>query len=343
MGYAQRARSLDIAVIFLIVLVSLVSPASRATASPNAEVSATYINPYTVYGASDARLDKMFAAQRKIGITTAIVQWTAYIHTNGLVGATYPPSAATKFSRFDTVLPRILASAKRHRIKMWLGLGVRPNIFDNPATMSSQSVFAHDRAIDRALAHDLLSRYSGMFVGWYLPSEVGYQTIASPSVMSAETVFLRAIASDLAKERHNLPTMISPSVPRAIEGGLSGVEFVDRLAPMIEATGITVWNFQDGFGMTAWTPEQNLAMFTEARLITAQYNVQAWGTLYTAGPGDPGTPAAAASLFADLDTVQTAKIPLTIYTFDSAMNPDPSRKEEAIRVRLYSAYSRRAA
>lgn len=315
-------------------------PAEGASAGPApGKIGATYIDPYSVYNASEARLDRMFTAQKRVGITTAIVQWTGYIYPDGTLATTYPASSATKFKAFDTVLPRILKSAKRHQVRIWLGLALRPNVFDDASTKNSAKVFQNDLAKTQRLAKDLLLKYRGQFVGWYLPSEPGYQTIASSTTLAQQTTYLKGITTKLRQLQRNIPTMISPCVPRAIEGGLSGVAFIDKLSTMMRGAGIDVWNIQDGHAMTAWTPTENLALLERSKKVAATAGVKIWATLYTPGPDDPGA-MSEAGLFSDLNTIQSAGVPMTVFTFDGAFNPDASRGSSAHRALLYKAYAK---
>jgi hypothetical protein len=323
--------------------VAVPTAASATAAAPTAAASAgrfsaTYVDPYAVWGASSARLDAMFAAQRRIGITTAIVQWTGYVYGDGSVSTTYPASPATRFGAFDTVLPRLLGSARKNGVKVWLGLAVRPSLFDDSATMASSTVFTHDAAVDQRLAADLLAKYRGQFVGWYLPSEPGYQSVRDASVQRAQTAFLRSVTSGLHRQRAVLPTMISPCVPRAIEGGLTGTQFVERLAPMIRGAGIDVWNLQDGFAMTAWTPAANLTMLRTGASIAASARASVWATVYTPGPGAPSS-MTTAGLFADLDTIRAAGVPVTTWTFADAFDPAAARSGGSVRASNYRAYA----
>lgn len=348
MQHAALARAFVALAITTGIIAGTAQPAASTTPSTNASAgrfSATYVDPYRVYGATDARLDAMFAAQKKVGMTTAIVQWTGWVYDDGSVATTYP---TTKFRSFDTVLPRLLASAKRNGVAVWLGLAVQYDLFDADATKASTATFAHHVAVDRTLAADLLAKYRGQFAGWYIPSEPGYQSVASTTVQRVETSFLRSLTTMLAAQRTKLPTMISPCVPRATEGGLTGTQFVDRLAPMIRGAGIDVWNMQDGYAMTAWTPAANLAMLRAAKTVAAGAHTTVWATLYTPGPGDAGS-MSAAGLFADLDTIRAAGVPITTWTFDSAFYPSastpatgsaaPRTAATSVRSALYRAYA----
>ncbi|GAA3342735.1 hypothetical protein GCM10017714_32370 [Curtobacterium pusillum] len=314
---------------------------SRERADPLAmgagRFGATYINPYRVFNERDERLDRMFANQRHIGITTAIVQWTAHIYEDGSASTTYPAGPSTGFGAFDTVLPRLLDSAARHEVDVWLGLAVRPDVFDKPDTMDSDAVFENDARVDHLLATDLLDQFEGRFVGWYLPSEPGFQSVVDQRVQAKQTAFLSTVTSGLKSIAPELPIMISPCIPRAIEGGRSGVWFIERLIPMMNGAGVDVWNLQDGFCMTAWTPAENLEMLRAGTAAAERAGATAWATLYTPGPGDDGRfdfP----SLAENLDVVREAGLPLTTWTFDSALNPDPSVPDAEARAEMWHAY-----
>jgi hypothetical protein len=337
---ALAALSITAATTAGLVTAPTAAPAAPAAsaAPPAGRFSATYVDPYAVWGASDARLDAMFAAQHRVGIDTAIVQWTGWFYDDGSVGTTYPASSATRFRTVDTTLPRILASAARNHVRIWLGLGLRYDLFDAAATRASTTEFAHEAAADRTLAADLLAKYRGRFVGWYVPNEPGYQSITSSSVQRVQTAFLRTLTTGLATLPQRLPTMISPCVPRATEGGLSGTEFVQRLEPMMRDAGIDVWNLQDGHAMTSWSPTQDLAMLRAGKAAAARAHASVWATLYTPGPGAAGT-MTTSGLFADLDAIRAAGVPVTSWTFESAFDAGATKSGSDTRAATYRAYA----
>jgi len=314
------------------------TPAASAAEATPGRIGATYVDPHSVFDWSDRQLDSMFKAQSDAGIDTAIVQWTGAKQASGQVVTTYPANSSTGFGAFDTVLPRLLNSAQRNGVKVWLGLVLRSSLFDNAATMRDaalQDAIARD---DLVIARDLLSRYAGLFQGWYIPTEPGYQTIADPTLLALHTAHFRKITDSLRSLPSALPVMVSPCVPRAIEGNLSGVDFVNRLAPMMRESGVDVWNLQGGYKMTAWSPQDSLALVKRGQEIAAETGATVWTTLYTPGPGDANYPLTPQAMFTELDAVTSTGAKATIWTFNSAMNPDATRANSAARASLYDTY-----
>lgn len=308
-----------------------------ATSSPG-RIAATHLDPYSVFNASTATLDTMFSTQRAAGITTVIVQWTGVYLSSGNVVTTYPASPATGFGAFDAVLPRILDSARRNGITVWLGLVLKDSVFDEPDTRTDTALMNSIALADGVIAQDLLSKYAGQFAGWYIPTEPGYQTVSDTNLLALHTQHVSQITTALDALSPQLPIMISPSTPRAIEGGMSGVEFVQRLKPMITGTGVDVWNLQDGYKMTSWTPAQNKALVEEGQRIAFPLGKTVWVTLYTPGPGDSNYPLTPQLLFNDIDAVGSTGAKVTIWTYNSSMNPDPNRPNAAARKALRDAY-----
>ncbi|WP_424937740.1 MULTISPECIES: DUF4434 domain-containing protein [Bacteria] len=311
-------------------------PTAGPVAAPG-RIGATHLDPYSVFNASSARLDALFRAQKAAGIDTVIVQWTGALTASGVV-TTYPASASTGFGAWDTVLPRLLASAKQNGVTVWLGLVLKSSLLDLPGTRADAALLDRIARDDVTLAADLLSKYPGQFAGWYIPTEPGYATIADPALTALHSQHLKKIVDGLDALPSTLDVMVSPSVPRAIEGGLSGVEFVSRLAPLIEDTGVDVWNLQDGYKMTAWTPAQNRALIEKGKELAAPAGAEVWATIYTPGPGEANGPVDPVGFFEDLDTVSATGAPVTIWTFVSAMDPDPTRSHAVSRQILYGQY-----
>lgn len=328
-------------------------PASGATASepvtsPHAErgqISATFLDPYDVYGAAEARVDAMFGAQSAAGIDTVIVQWSGWRHDDGRVSTTYPAGADTGYGLVDPSLPSVLASARRHGIAVWVGLLLTYDLLDAPATRSDTRLLDEFSADTVRLARDLYRLYGDQIVGWYLPTEPGDSSVGTPELLELHTRFLATITEGLDGIDATIPTMVSPSVPRAVVLGQTGAEFVSALEPMIRDAGVDVWNLQVGHEMTDWTPADDVALIRTGQDIAARYGASVWADIYTPGPGrtpadapDPGYPTDPGALKAELDALAPSGVPIATWTFDDAMNPDPARGNAGARSSLYQAY-----
>lgn len=351
MKYFRRVAPILVSISTLSLILSASAAASTAneisTASPRADTAsasmvgrfgATYLDPYSVFNASDARLNVMFESQAAAGIDSVIVQWTGAMQSSGKIVTTYPAGVGTGFGAWDSVLPRLLAAAERHGVDVWLGLVLKSNALDDPGTRDDAELLGRIAEADAIIADDLLDKYEGQFSGWYIPTEPGYQTVSDSARLALHTDYVTHIADRLDQLPKDLPVMISPSVPRAIEGNMSGTQFIEALRPMIETSGVDVWNLQDGYKMTAWSPQQNRELVEKGQEIAATVGAQTWVTLYTPGPGDANYPLTPSKMLADLDAVTTTGATATMWTFDSAMNPDPTRTNSAPRAELYDTY-----
>jgi hypothetical protein len=318
-------------------------PMSPARAAESGRVTATYVEPYSVWNFSKDQVDTMFARQRSAGIDAAIIQWTG-AYNGDSVNTIYPADPTTGFTTSSTdLLPRLVASAARNGIHVWLGLALRSNLLDDPSTRADATLLRNVADADARLARDLEAIYSGQFEGWYIPTEPGYETVAQPELTSLHGAYLKQVADSLHAITPSKRVMVSPSVPRAIEGGISGSKFVEGLAPIITNSGIDVWNLQDGFMMTGWTPDENRALVEAGQRLASPVGAEVWATLYTPGPTDFGSnPVDLDSLRADLAALGRTGVPITIWTFNSAFNPDPTLPGSNARRALFNAYTNTA-
>lgn len=337
-----------VAMVVLGVVANLAAP-GRADAIPtpraNGEVTATFLDPYDIYRDSEARLESMFAAQAAAGINTVIVQWTGWLYDDGTVGTIYPAGQSTGYGSFDSSLPKVLAAAEKYGIHVWVGLLLRYDLLDAPETRSDATLLNSFGAETVRLARDLYREYGGRIAGWYIPTEPGESSISDPSILRLHTQFFAKITSGLSVIDPSVPVMVSPCVPRATRIGLRGNTFVTFLEPMIRGAGVDVWALQVGHNMTDWPPADDAELIRLGQEIAARYQAEVWADIYLPGPGrnvgdppDPGFPANSASLVDELDALAAVGVPIAIWTFDDAMNPDPSRGNTQFRTPFYDAY-----
>ncbi len=102
-------------------------------------------------------------------------------------------------------------------------------------------------------------------VGWYILEKPGYKIVADDNLRALHGQFFQKITTVLRALPVKLPVMVSPSVPRAIEGNQTSLWFIERFDPVMKTAGVDVWAMQDGYKMTAWTPEANAAMIRAAQ------------------------------------------------------------------------------
>lgn len=324
------------------------SPPTTGCTQPGAGlIGGTFIDPYSVYGASRARLDAMFANMKAMGMDTAVVQWTGYQQSATSSSTTYDGS-------FDSSLDSLITSARAAGMRLWLGLVVHPEVLDDPATNTDQDALnaLADLSVDDA--HRLQQRYAGdlgtTIVGWYIPTEPGLQSVNDAARRAMHVGFFQRITTGLKRLDPALPILGSPATARASEQNQTGVWFMDNFEPFFADSGVDVWALQDGFEMTSWTAQDNAALIERGRDLAAKYGVGVWADLYTPGPRqhnetsiDTSAPYDPWSLEADLDAIRATGVPIVSYTFDDAMNTahpddpnDPTDVQQ--RQRLANAY-----
>jgi len=322
--------------------------AERQAPGDPGRVDAAFLDPYDVYDASSLRLETMFAAQKSAGIGTVIYQWSGWMYDDRTVATTYPAGVGTGYGHFDNSLPKVLAAAEKQDIEVWVGLLLRNEVFDSPATRSNAPFLRQFQSESIRLAADLFAKYGDRIAGWYIPAEPGDYSISSPAVTQLHTRVLATISDGLHRISPHLPVMVSPAVPRAIFVGLSGVDFVSLLEPLIRGAGIDVWNLQVGFKMTAWSPADDVALIRRGQQIAVRHGATVWADIYVPGPGrhagdppEPNFPTDPHAFLAEIRALASTSAPIAIWTFDDAMNPDPSRANATDRDALFSVYQSR--
>lgn len=320
-----------VTIVVAIAVMLAAGPASADIPSPQPRFSATFVDPYSIWNTTDAQLDSMFASQAADGVDTAILQWTG-VYDSGTIRTIYSPSSTSGFEAASTdLLPRFLNSAQRHGITIQLGLVLKSDLLDDPQTRGDEDLLNRIARADATIAKDLENRYGSLFTGWYIPTEPGYQTISNPTLEQLHTKYLTAIASSLHSLTPNKSVMVSPSVPRGIEGNLTGSQFVAALAPLIRSTGIDIWNLQDGFMMTAWTAADNRALVEQGQSVARETHATVWVTLFVPSPSDRENGSNAANideLRNDLAAVTATGATATLWTYDTSLNPDGTRNPD---------------
>ncbi|WP_426624575.1 DUF4434 domain-containing protein [Leifsonia sp. McL0607] len=306
-------------------------------------IGGSFISPYSVYGASAARLDTMFANMKTSGMNTAILQWTGYRYGDGSVATTYQASPGTGFGQWDDSLPRVVAAAKKAGVALWVGLLVSPEVLDDASTNTDAATLNDIADASIRLAADLRSRFGSDIAGWYIPVEPGLQSVNDAARTSLHVGFYKRITDGLRGLPQRVPVLGSPAVARAIEANLTGVQFVQMFEPFFAGSGVDTWALQDGFKMTGWSPADNAALVSTGTSLAAVYGVTVWADVYTPGPGEANFPTSPSALAADLTALKKTGVPIVSFTFDTAMNADPALADASDRRALadgYAAYCR---
>jgi hypothetical protein len=346
MGSHKSTPSILGAVLIMGIIMSASSTSASATEDSGqshcaaaARISATFLDPYDFWDPTDERLGQSFSSMQDAGITSLIVQWNGARRADGTIATTYAPASSTGFTAWSTTLPRILSQAHQHHIAVWLGLVLQSNLLDDPNTRDDAQLLAQVAADDRLLATDLLRQYGGQFAGWYIPTEPGYASVSDAGRRELHTRYLAAISRDLRALPRDLPTMISPATATAATAGESGSWFVDAIQPMVIGSGIDVWNYQTGFKMTTWSVDDDAALIRAAAAAATRTTTTVWADAYTPGPGQDNGPTTFDELEPELHALASLRIPISTWTFDAAMNPDPGRADMSARQQLYRSYA----
>jgi hypothetical protein len=283
---------------------------------------------------------------KMLGVQSAIIQWTGWWYGyEKPISTTWDPAQSTGYTRFDNTLPRMIVAAKRAGVKLWLGLLLQQSMLDDPASRSDAALLDRVASESGKLANNLYDAFHSTadfgsdVVGWYIPTEPGYQTVANDDLRSLHAQYFQKITTVLHAMPTKLPVMVSPSVPRAIEGNQTGTWFIDRFEPVMKTAGVDVWAMQDGYKMTGWSPAANVAMIQKAQSYAARYGSVVWADLYTPGLGAANGPTPISSLAADLRAVGATGVPLVSWTFDQSMNVDSTLANATARQSLASDYS----
>jgi hypothetical protein len=220
-----------------------------------------------------------------------------------------------------------------------MGLLVAPNVFEPAGAITNATLLDELATRTLALAADLYSKYGPSIHGWYLPIEPNNKTIRSPQIAQIQGDWIGRITDALHTAYPGIPVMSSPSMPTAILDGKTAMQFVDQFAPVFERAHVDVWNIQDGFKMTAWTPAQEVAALLHAQQLAQQHGAEVWADLYTPGPNSTGTAQVTTSkMIPFLTAIGSAGIRLSSYMFSAHMNPDTTLTGGAARHTSYQEY-----
>ena len=303
----------------------LPAPARAAVAAPSAPAlspgfSASFWSPYWFFNRADQAGDlaAFLAAQRSSGSDQVILDWTVDADPHAS-DAAYLASPTLGLGAFNDTVDALLPAAKAAGMKVWVGLVVAPDSWAKPANFTSESFLSKQLVLTNAVADDLYSRYHNEIDGWYVPVEPSWDMIATPKRALRLGEWYRGITDHL-HALSGLPVMVSPSMPYAALAGHSALDFVDAMRPMVAAAGVDVWNIQDGFEMTAWTPTQEVAALVRARSLVQRYGGTLWADLYTP-PSDSNGQVPVAKLLPYLSAIAAAGIPESQWLFADYFAP----------------------
>ncbi|KRC43022.1 hypothetical protein ASE15_03445 [Oerskovia sp. Root22] len=299
----------------------------------------SFIDPYWFSGKSPEQVDFMLEAGEEVGITSVIMQWSAFRGATGTVAA-YSASPRLGFGTFNDAVPTLVKAIERRPLDLWMGLLVAPGIFSTTASLTDDTLLnelAHDTML---LADDLYEKFGTAIDGWHLPIEPNYKTITSPDIAARQGQWIRMITDHLHQHYPTISVMSSPSMPTAITAKKSPSTFVREFEPVMREAGIDVWNFQDGYKMTAWSPSTVAGALRQAKAQAARYDADVWAVMYTPGPGADGdAPITPTRMQEYMKAIDGVGIRLSQYMFTSYLNPDPTLQHGTVRAENYKTYA----
>jgi hypothetical protein len=314
----------------LAVAASAVTPtAAEAAGAP--PLGGSFWSPYDDW--SSDRISATLSEQAALGQRTLIIDWAAHLDANDTA---YPADPALGYTRFNDVIPRLVAQTTRSHFELWMGLAVAPDGFpaneDDPRYLAD---FVH-RSIQ--LADDLFARYGAAIHGWYIPTEPTAQELSSPAKANQYAGWLTQLVGYLHSHDGGKPVMISPCMPTAIQVGWTADQFVSALAPLMRTTGIDVWNVQDGFEMTGWSPTEEAHAFTQLADLASRSGTHVWADVYTPARDGLGRPVTAAQLYPYLAALKSTGVPLVQWTFNDYFASTTQDADAALRSANTAAY-----
>ncbi|MBO9578407.1 MAG: DUF4434 domain-containing protein, partial [Microbacteriaceae bacterium] len=319
------------------VVLGVVPAAQAATTRPG--FIASFVSPYFFDGraSTQQQLATQLDAQEQVGAGDVIVEWAVHADARN---AAYPSSPALGLGRFNDAVPALVQAVQARGDQLWMGLVVAPDAWADPSRFTSEQFLAEQLALTNAVADDLWAQYGGAVKGWYIPVEPSWDMISTPERAARLGEWYDAIADHL----HALsgkPVMVSPSMPYAWNVGMAPTDYVAAMAPMIAGSDVDVWNLQDGFEMTGWSPETEANAFRAARALTDAAGAELWAAIYTPAYNGAGVRVPVSKLTPYLEALGALGVPLTQWEFAQYLSPDlgrPNGAEMTENLAQYRAY-----
>jgi hypothetical protein len=254
--------------------------ASTTTTCPTGQPGFGYSfwNPYDNWTAT--QINQEIQSQRRVNDGGIVVDWSVDQEANA---AWYPNSVG--YSNFENTIPSLVSAAKASGQRLWLGLVVSPTLFQQEG--NNWSFLEAEVPKFEAVANDLYRQYGSSIQGWYIPTEPNQTNVATYNLSYQYGAWLAQIDGYLHTHDGDKSVMIAPEMPSAIQAGLTPRQFIQEMQPMMAVAKMDVWNFEDGYGMTGWTPSQEAAGFALAQRYGAQYHGSVWADVYTPSTATP--------------------------------------------------------
>jgi hypothetical protein len=286
----------------------------------------SFWDPYDNW--SIAQIQQELGFQHQLGDNGLIVDWSVDQEANA---AWYPD--ALGYGYFENSIPNLVSAARSSNVPLWMGLIVSPSLF--AANGNSWNFLEGEVPAFERVADDLYRQYGSAIRGWYIPTEPSQANVATYALSYQYGAWLNQIDGYLHTHDGNKQVMIAAQMPSAANSGLTPTQFVQEIQPMMAVAHMDVWNFEDGFGMTGWTPQQEAAGFALAKQYASSAHATVWADVYT-------PPASTPSQWEPyLRAIAGARISqLTQWTFPVYMDPNVTtfNAQAAADFQSYSTY-----
>lgn len=227
-----------------------------------------------------AQVDQDLGWQSQVDDDGIIVDWSVDQEADA---AWYPDQVG--YGYFESTIPTLVAATAAAGQPLWMGLIVSPTLFQQDA--NSWSFLEAEVPRFEAVADDLYRQYGSTITGWYIPTEPNQTNVATPALSLQYGTWLSQIDAYLHTYDGDKQVMIAAEMPSAALTGLTPHQFVQEMQPMMSVAHINVWDFEDGFGMTGWTPQQEARGFSLAIHYGDQDGDAVWADVYTPASSTP--------------------------------------------------------
>jgi len=301
------------AAIFLVDMMSVSSAGAapgpaRTGKNCRAVMSGTFLQPSAAVSAWGAtRYDQELRLMGDVGIRTVIVQWTVDMDAN----LAYYAAPAGAYPRGADMVGALLASARRLRTDVWLGLG---NVYDWQSHATDEAWLENQLQADQRIAEQLWALHGSRIKGWYISKEVDDVLLSTPAAVGPVTSYFARLADYLHTHAGNLQVMTSPTYSGLRQ---SPAQFAQSVKTVLGA--VDVLNVQDGGGSGYIGPTDITNWFSALSAALAGTGTALWqdADMYDS----PSGPMAPARLQADLQATCGYVAARTGFSFTTQMSP----------------------
>ncbi len=279
--------------------------------------------------------DKQWAAEmanlRHIGFDTIIIQWSE-LNNETFLGID---------GDGKSLVDRIVAEAQNVGIDVYVGLSLRESWWDSRnVTMGfMRTELARNKRIARQL-YSRLKQYTA-FRGWYIPHEVSDLYSSAEQKLLILTFYKQLTA--FLNEMDPLKTVMASGYTNHDASSLRN--FTKWYSMFLADSGIDIFVFQDGAGLSGRTEWKNILPYADAltTISKKEFKGDVWllAEVFTQTAGPPvnnrqfsARPAEFARVREQLNALGLIGTKIVIYSYFEYMRPSAGKDE----TKLYEAY-----